>query len=143
MPLLDLTKQPFPNDEISPKLISSVTISTLNKWINELGIIVPNFSKAKRQEKEHALLHYISDRPDDEQPSCPDSASVHDSNDSVDDDANEEEENLIAATMSHVSKKFKTDLVDKEKIVRDVALVSLTCNQYLFYNSFRCIVSSQ
>jgi hypothetical protein len=124
----DLTKQPFPEDEVTPELISSVTISTLNKWIIELGINFNNLSKAKRHEKEEALLQYLHDREE--------SGAVANNDDSVsvsspefndfDEDDFDDEEELIQATILHVSKKYKTDTVNKVDIVRDTVLVSTT-----------------
>jgi hypothetical protein len=58
--LLDLSKQPFPEEEISEELISSVTAtSTLNTWIIEKGLEVKNFRKAKQHAKEAALIDFI------------------------------------------------------------------------------------
>jgi hypothetical protein len=55
--LCDLTKHPTP-DVLTADLITSVTVSTLNKWIREKGLQVgnKNIHKVKRHEKEAALL---------------------------------------------------------------------------------------
>jgi hypothetical protein len=58
MPTLrDLTKHPTP-DVLTPETISSVTVSTLNKWIMEKGLQVgnKNINRMRKHEKEAALL---------------------------------------------------------------------------------------
>jgi len=118
--LRDLTKQPFPADVVTPELISSVTISTLNKWIVELGIIFNNLSKAKRQEKEEALLQYLRDR---EGKTCEDSEEEEEEaeaqGEEADDDDNEEEEKekMLEDVFNHVRKKVKSDVeIAKDQI---------------------------
>jgi hypothetical protein len=59
--LRDLTKHPFP-DEITPDLIDSVTISTLDKWITEKELLASGNSlkRMRRSEKESLLLCWMS-----------------------------------------------------------------------------------
>ena len=133
--LLDLSKQPFPEEEISKELISSVTISTLNTWIIEKGLTVENFKKANCHAREAALLDYISrsgpphdNKEEEEEEEEEEVDPTHESDqcsDSIEDNSiNDEENALLAATLTHVSKKFNTELVDKQEIIRDVVMVS-------------------
>jgi hypothetical protein len=56
--LRDLTTHSFP-DVLTPDLIDSVTISTLDKWIIEKDLLADGNS-LKRSEKESLLLCWMS-----------------------------------------------------------------------------------
>jgi hypothetical protein len=58
--LRDLTRHPFP-DVLTPDLIDSVTISTLDKWITEKELLAGGNSlkRMKRCEKESLLLCWM------------------------------------------------------------------------------------
>jgi hypothetical protein len=122
--LWDLTKHPIP-DEITPELVSSVTISTLNKWIVEKGIEVENFRKAKRKDKEDAILQSLANNPE---------PNVHESSGNDDDDgidaavSNQNLDNVIDSAMLHIQKKMKTNAFDNA--VRETILVSNVSTSY-------------
>ncbi len=96
---------------------------------------------AKHQAKQAALLHYIAHHEEDDPVADPNSEQ---GSDITHDDPNDEEESIIAATFSHVSKKFKTELVDKEEIVRDVVLVSesIAIPSFRFHSSAETLVGN-
>jgi len=108
--LCDLTKHPVP-DEITPELLSSITVPPLNNWINAKGITVG--VKARRSEKEAAFLHSIAaeKEPFTANAKLSPAAEEHDDVSTVD-----VELDVIASAINHIRKKMKTEQYDKAVI---------------------------
>lgn len=120
--LRNLTKHPIP-DKITEELITSVTVSTLNKWIVEKGIGWHNFRKAKRSEKEAALLRIIAADMEAAALEADDvSKPVVDKEKQSD---NEDLNILIASAIEHINKKMKTN--NHDDAVRNTVMVSTVC----------------
>jgi len=118
--LRDLTNQPFPRDDLTRELISSVTIATLNKWILEAGLSVDK--KAKRYAKEEALAKLVINQTPQQQASKNNEVEmmIHET---VDDEEQASKDKLVMSTICHISKKFKS-MDDRDSIVEETVKVS-------------------